>query len=105
MPRCSVFFAHRRLLRAGIAGLLGLTMAGCAVVEEFHSDGTASRSILLGSPVIWSRPPGSQGEAIKATGLGLSVLNGTGTLGWLDTSIGATEPGCRVVLMGNSDEK
>jgi hypothetical protein len=105
MPRCSVFFTHRRVLRAGLCCLFGLTMAGCAVVEEFHSDGTASRSLLLGSPVIWSRPPGSQGEAIKATGLGLSVLNGTSTLGWFDASVVAVEPGCRVVLVGNTDEQ
>jgi hypothetical protein len=56
-------------------------------------------------PLILSSSPGDQGSAVKATGLGLAVLNGVITLGWFDASIVAISPNCRVVLVGNTDEQ
>jgi hypothetical protein len=104
MPHCGAFLLSRRVPKASLGCLLGLALTGCAIVEEIHSDGTANRSVVLGSPVIWSASEKS-GTAIKATGVGLSVLSGTTTLGWFDTSAVAVDPGCRVVLVGNSDEQ
>jgi hypothetical protein len=63
-----------------------------------------SRSVAPFALVL-SPSPGSQGRAVKATGLGVAVLNGVTTLGWFDASTVALDPGCRVVLIGNTDEQ
>jgi hypothetical protein len=98
-------FAHaRRVVRASVWCLLALAAGGCAFVEERRSDGTFENAVVVGSPILLQRPT-DQGVVIKASGLGLALSNGTAALGWFDNSIVALAPGCRVVLIGNSDEQ
>jgi hypothetical protein len=95
---------NRGVVRASIGCLLGLTASGCAYVEETQRDGTVSRSVVP-FPLIQSSSPANQGSVVKATGMGLAILNGTTTLGWFDASTVALDPSCRIVLVGNTDEQ
>ncbi len=82
--------------------LFAVAGSGCAYVEVTHQDGSISRSIV---PVALVTSRDSKESAVKASGLGLAVLNGTTTFGWFDASTLALDPSCHVVLIGNSDEQ
>lgn len=105
MPTRIFNLVNARALAVVCGCLTEIGMSGCAVVEDIHADGTTTRSIVLGTPVIMSEAPSSQSSIIKVTGLGLAVSNGATTLGWFDQSQIALDNDCRVVLVGNTEEE
>ncbi len=55
--------------------------------------------------IVLSPSQEDQGHAVRARGLGVVALDGVTTLGWFDASAVAIDPGCHVVLVGNTDEQ
>ncbi len=93
---------HQGLRTLSLICSLAVTESGCAYVEVTHQDGSVSRSI---APLALATSRDGKESAVKTSGLGLAVLNGTTTLGWFDASTVALDPSCHVVLIGNSDEQ
>jgi hypothetical protein len=94
-----------RTFRVSVGCLLAMTMSGCAVIDQIHGDGTITRSFAFGAPVIMPTGPSGQANVTKVNGLGFIVSNSATTLGWIDETVAALGPDCRIVLIGNTDQQ
>jgi hypothetical protein len=92
-------------LGASLWFFLGMALAGCAVIEDIHGDGTTTRTFAIAAPVTVSGESNGQAGVVKVTGLGFLASRETTTLGWFDTLKIALDDNCRVVLIGNTDEQ
>jgi hypothetical protein len=94
----------RTVILFGKIGVLGLSVASCAVVDEIDRDGTRRRAIAFGAiPVTNSSP--DRARSIAATGLGLHVQNDGLTIGFFNDLMIVPDAKCQIVLIGSSDEQ
>jgi hypothetical protein len=91
-----------RGMRAVKVVLFAKLVAGCAVIVTVKADGSTEHAITLLSPVRIVDDSGSQIRLIRDSGIGL-LIGGAGVLGYFKTSEVRMDPGCRVVLIGNTD--
>jgi hypothetical protein len=93
------------MLRAGFGCLLGIAVTGCAVVEETHQDGTATRSVVLATPVFIHPDLSDRNSIVKVTGLGIVASNDSATVGLFSESRININRECRVILIGNTEQQ
>jgi hypothetical protein len=105
MPHRFSDLVRLRTFAVACPWLLGITMPGCAVVEDIHADGATIKSIAFAAPLVLPSAPDGQANITKATGFGLVMSSGAATLGWFSESKIALDRDCRVVLVGNTTEQ